>query len=98
MSPLSNPSGTAFPHHLEGREAITALSTCGFRDGDPAKSWVASDGFNCRVDTLHGIWGFCPTTVIAATDCGLGGFCFDAGPCRTGCGRASLKNNPNVKT
>ncbi|KAK4237426.1 hypothetical protein C8A03DRAFT_44726 [Achaetomium macrosporum] len=58
---------------------------------------VAADGFNCRVDTLHGIWWFCPTTVIAATDCGLGGFCFDAGPCRTGCGRASLKNNPNAE-
>ncbi|KAK3307949.1 uncharacterized protein B0T15DRAFT_499842, partial [Chaetomium strumarium] len=57
-SSLPNPASTAFPRYLEGREAITALSTCGFRDGDPAKSWVAPDGFNCRVDTLHGIWGF----------------------------------------
>lgn len=85
-------------HRLQGRDAITALSTCGFLNGDPSQPWVAPKGFNCRVDTLHGIWGFCPTTVISATDCGLGAFCFDAGPCSSGCGRANLRNNPQVRT
>jgi len=80
------------------RQATTAFSTCGYVDGDPLKPRIAPQGFNCRVDTLNGLWGFCPTTIRAATDCGLGGFCFDAGPCSTGCGRASLINNPKITT
>ncbi|KAK3333059.1 hypothetical protein B0T19DRAFT_417048 [Cercophora scortea] len=95
--PPAIPTGTQL-HLLQHRDAITALSTCGFLNGDPAKSWVAPRGFNCRVDTLHGIWGFCPTTVVSATDCGLGGYCFDAGPCSKGCGKESLRDNPQVTT
>ncbi|AEO70630.1 uncharacterized protein THITE_2147420 [Thermothielavioides terrestris NRRL 8126] len=69
------------PHRFLGRDVSTILSTCGFLNGDPSRPWVAPAGYDCRVDTQHGIWGFCPTTVISATDCGLGAFCFDAGPC-----------------
>ncbi|KAK1832000.1 hypothetical protein QBC39DRAFT_349926 [Podospora conica] len=83
---------------IHGRQVKTAFSTCGYLNGDPALSWVAGQGFNCRVDIAQGVWGFCPTSVIAASDCGLGGFCFDAGPCSKGCGRASLKDNPKVTT
>jgi hypothetical protein len=83
---------------IHGRQVKTAFSTCGYLSGDPALSWVAGQGFNCRINTAHGVWGFCPTSVIAASDCGLGGFCFDAGPCSVGCGRASLKDNPKVTT
>ncbi|KAL1843093.1 hypothetical protein VTJ49DRAFT_3040 [Mycothermus thermophilus] len=39
-----------------------------------------------RVDTLNGLWGFCPTTVIAAADCGLAGSCVDSFSCSGGCG------------
>jgi hypothetical protein len=70
--------------------------TCGYRDGDPAQAWLAPSGYDCRVDTSHGIWGFCPTTVIAATDCGLGGYCFDTNTCTSGCGK--LSNNPAITT
>ncbi|KAK5662630.1 hypothetical protein OQA88_8544 [Cercophora sp. LCS_1] len=83
---------------LVHRQAVTGFSTCGYVDGDPSKPRIAPNGFNCRVDTLNGLWGFCPTSVMAATDCGLGGFCFDGGPCSTGCGRSSLRNNPKIRT
>ncbi|KAG6037758.1 hypothetical protein E4U41_004787 [Claviceps citrina] len=59
----------------------TELSTCGYQDGDAKKSRTANSGYNCRVETAHGIWGFCPTTVIAATDCGLAGGCLDNYSC-----------------
>ncbi|KAK0631529.1 hypothetical protein B0T14DRAFT_501868 [Immersiella caudata] len=89
---------TSAPPAILQRQATTEFSTCGYVDGDISKPRIAPKGFNCRVDTLNGLWGFCPTSVIAATDCGLGGFCFDGGPCSTGCGRASLKNNPKIRT
>ncbi|KOS16886.1 hypothetical protein ESCO_004854 [Escovopsis weberi] len=72
---------------MERRDVITTeLSTCGYLNGDPKKIRTANDGFDCRVDTRNGLWGFCPTTVIAATDCGLAGSCFDSHSCSTGCG------------
>jgi hypothetical protein len=91
-------STTSAPHLILHRQVATEFSTCGYVDGDISKPRIAPKGFNCRVDTLNGLWGFCPTSVIAATDCGLGGFCFDGGPCSTGCGRASLKNDPRIRT
>ncbi|KAK0650039.1 hypothetical protein B0T16DRAFT_411067 [Cercophora newfieldiana] len=96
---LTIPPLTTISPTIRPRQATpTIFSTCGYVDGDPSKPRIAPQGFNCRVDTLNGLWGFCPTTVRAATDCGLGGFCFDAGPCSTGCGRASLRNNPKITT
>ena len=60
--------------------------TCGFHDGDPDRPRTAEDGFDCRIDTERGLWGFCPTTVIAASDCGLAGNCVDEHECSRGCG------------
>ena len=42
---------------------------------------VAKPGFDCRVDAQRGLWGFCPTRVIYASDCGLAGYCFDNFSC-----------------
>ena len=71
---------------LRKRQIQTELSTCGYEDGDPKRVRSANSGFNCRVDTQNALWGFCPTTVIAATDCGLAGSCVDNSDCSEGCG------------
>ncbi|PNP37994.1 hypothetical protein TGAMA5MH_10093 [Trichoderma gamsii] len=68
----------------------TRMSTCGFQDGDPNKMRTADPGFDCRVDTMNGLWGFCPVTVIAATDCGLAGSCVDQASCSSGCGQFDM--------
>ncbi|GKU04326.1 hypothetical protein FLAG1_04487 [Fusarium langsethiae] len=72
--------------HLEPRAISTELSTCGYLNGDPDKERTADPGFNCRVDARNGLWGFCPTSVLTASDCGLAGFCIDRLSCSTGCG------------
>ncbi|KAB5576279.1 hypothetical protein GE09DRAFT_1095234 [Coniochaeta sp. 2T2.1] len=77
------------------KRIVTELSTCGFLNGDPTNPRTANPGFNCRIDTSHGIWGFCPTTVISAIDCGLGGACIDLHSCSDGCG---ITNNPSITT
>ncbi|KAH8812980.1 hypothetical protein F5884DRAFT_832546 [Xylogone sp. PMI_703] len=71
---------------LRRRQITVQISTCGYNNGDPTKPRTANSGFNCRVDTKNGLWGFCPTTVIAATDCGLAGCCIDTSNCSDGCG------------
>ncbi|KAL6872048.1 hypothetical protein J3F83DRAFT_733624 [Trichoderma novae-zelandiae] len=65
------------------------MSTCGYQNGDPNKFRTANLGFDCRVDTMNGLWGFCPVTVVAATDCGLAGSCVDHGSCSSGCGKTA---------
>ena len=70
----------------ELRRRQDSLITCGYKDGDPSKPRTANSGFDCRVATQYGLWGLCPTTVIAATDCGLAGNCVDANSCSKGCG------------
>jgi hypothetical protein len=40
---------------------------------------------------MNGLWGFCPVTVIAATDCGLAGSCVDQASCSSGCGQTGMK-------
>lgn len=93
------PEGLRIPRRNEtdvGKRATTSqLSTCGYQDGDPNRSRTANSGFNCRVDTQNGLWGFCPTTVISATDCGLAGCCVDANSCSDGCG---LTNRADLTT
>lgn len=79
-------------HHngteLDKRADIqTGMSVCGFLNGDPKKARTANPGFDCRVDTMNGLWGFCPVTVISATDCGFAGSCVDQGSCSSGCGK-----------
>ncbi|SCO49885.1 uncharacterized protein FFMR_09881 [Fusarium fujikuroi] len=76
---------------LEPRAISTELSTCGYLDGDPKKKRTADSGFNCRVDTRNGLWGFCTTTVLTASDCGLAGSCVDRHDCSDGCGMTGSK-------
>ncbi|KAI1388053.1 uncharacterized protein F4822DRAFT_444509 [Hypoxylon trugodes] len=71
---------------LEQRAVTTELSTCGYVDGDPSKIRTAEPGYDCRIDITKGLWGFCPTTVISASDCGLAGVCVDQSDCSEGCG------------
>lgn len=66
----------------------TAMSTCGYLNGDPSRPRTANSGYDCRVDAANQLWGFCPTTVIAASDCGLAGSCIDQYKCSSGCGAA----------
>jgi hypothetical protein len=92
-SPSSNhdnttPSLFAFALHaiFAKRQDRTPVSTCGYASGDASRPRTAEPGFDCRVDTQHGLWGFCPTTVVNAVDCGLAGACFDNRACTSGCG------------
>lgn len=81
---------------LKRRQQTAAfISTCGFRDGDANQPRTANPGFDCRVDTQHALWGFCPTTVIVATDCGLAGNCVDSHSCSNGCG---ITGTPGITT
>lgn len=83
---------------LKPRQADTSntyVSTCGYLNGDASQPRTANIGFDCRVDTKNAIWGFCPTTVSAVSDCGLVGGCVDAYACDTGCG---ISGDPSVTT
>ncbi|KAH6695171.1 hypothetical protein F5X68DRAFT_29020 [Plectosphaerella plurivora] len=90
------PLVTAVPHPprndsdaqllLQKRSITTELSTCGYFKGDPNRPRTADSGYNCRIDVRNGLWGFCPTSVVAASDCGLAGSCYDTARCSTGCG------------
>lgn len=79
-------------NEIQQRAISTELSTCGYLNGDPGKERTADPGFNCRIDTRNGIWGFCPTSVIVATDCGLAGSCVDKYECAEGCGITDKKD------
>lgn len=74
------------PANLEARQDTHAKSTCGYVTGDPNKPRAGDFGIACRVDTKHAIWGFCPETVIQASDCGLAGACVDLHSCSSTCG------------
>lgn len=67
--------------------------TCGYADGKIQEPRTAAFGYGCRVDTANGLWGFCPTTVISARDCGLAGLCVDAYACTSGCGRLTSRRD-----
>lgn len=81
----SKPSSEPW-HGLGPRQQTAYISTCGYLDGDSDKSRTPDPGFDCRVDTVNDLWGFCPTTVISASDCGLAAKCIDAFACSSGCG------------
>lgn len=80
--------------YLRARQDIDQ-STCGFLDGDINSPRTAGPGFNCRFDTANALWGFCPTTVINAKDCGLAGNCVDSHSCKSGCG---ITGTPGITT
>lgn len=69
----------------QGNALVTRLSTI-FAGGDATQIRTAGPGFDIRVDLSNDLFGFCPTTVIAATDCGLAGSCVDSFDCSEGCG------------
>jgi hypothetical protein len=69
----------------QGNVLVTRFSTI-FAGGDASQIRTAGPNFDIRVDLLNGLFGFCPTTVIAATDCGLAGICVDSFSCSEGCG------------
>lgn len=71
---------------LRKRQVASDESTCGFANGIASEARTANSGFDCRVDTANALWGFCPTTVISATDCGLAAACIDSYSCSGICG------------
>jgi hypothetical protein len=81
---------------LDKRQAPIPVKTCGYGNGDPNDPRIADPSYGCRVDSSNGLWGFCPTTVISAKDCGLAGMCVDSHSCTAGCGR--LFNRPDITT
>ncbi|UNI22183.1 hypothetical protein JDV02_008094 [Purpureocillium takamizusanense] len=82
----ANPNPQQHNGLLQGRAPEPQQSTCGFLNGDASKPRTADPGFNCRVDTQNGLWGFCPTSVVYADDCGFAGSCVDDHGCSTACG------------
>ena len=83
---------------LKSRQAVTSktyVSTCGYLNGNASLSRTANSVFECRVDTKNAIWGFCPTIVLAISDCGLVGGCVDAHACNSECG---ISGDPTVTT
>lgn len=90
VTPRPQLNASVDEHDLLRQRAITTeMSTCGYESGNPTLIRTANSGYDCRVDTARGLWGFCPTTVISASDCGLAGYCVDTGKCSTGCGTLS---------
>ncbi|KAK0750522.1 hypothetical protein B0T18DRAFT_346030 [Schizothecium vesticola] len=79
-------SGTV-PAQVQKREPLITRFATVFSSGDPTKERTANGGFECRVDLDRSLWGFCPTTVLFASDCGLAGNCVDRHLCSKGCGR-----------
>lgn len=91
-----SPNELIFDAELRRRQTTASPATCGYAGGDASKPRTAGAGFNCRVDTSNGIWGFCPTTVVSARDCGLAGYCQDLNTCSDGCG--PLPNRADITT
>ena len=95
FSSSSQVSNGSFPN-IGKRDATTSTTaTCGYLNGNVALARTAAVGFVCRFDTSHGLWGFCPATVISATDCGLAGNCIDSQFCTNGCG---ISGTPSITT
>lgn len=84
------PSNSSFNNILKRQTTATTGTTCGYLNGSAAEPRTAGPGWDCRFDTAHGLWGFCPVTVIAATDCGLAGNCVDSHACTSGCGLTGI--------
>ncbi|KAJ6779661.1 hypothetical protein PWT90_08907 [Aphanocladium album] len=85
-------AGTNETQHLLVRAGEPdPLTTCGYLDGNPTHFRTANSGYNCRFDTANSLWGYCPTTVVRAVDCGLAGACIDQHDCKKGCGNLQGK-------
>lgn len=80
-----NATTTLIQQKRQNGAIVTRLSTV-FLSGDSSRSRTANPEYDCRIDLSAKLWGFCPTTVIAASDCGLAGSCVDNHACSKGCG------------
>jgi hypothetical protein len=91
VSAAPNATELAYYSHqrLHGRQAFAPVTTCGYFDGNPHNARTADPGYGCRVDTANGLWGFCPTSVMSASDCGMAGLCVDRHFCTDGRDRFS---------
>jgi len=87
------PNFLAPEEELRKRQVTDFEETCGYYDGNRPRT--ADAGWDCRVDTKNALWGFCPATVISASDCGLAGNCKDSHKCSKGCG---MLNRPDITT
>ncbi|KAK4142527.1 uncharacterized protein C8A04DRAFT_29801 [Dichotomopilus funicola] len=94
--PTRDPESQHQHQHHDAR-ALVETSTCGYSNGDPAHPLTAPAGYNCRVDTARGVWGFCPATVGADVQkCDLPVYCFDQLGCETGCGDPKVTGSGKV--
>jgi hypothetical protein len=87
VAPNATQPAAHMHERIHERQASAPITTCGYLDGNPQNPRTADPGYVCRVDTANGLWGFCPTSVSSAKDCGLAGLCIDNHSCTTGCGR-----------
>lgn len=83
-------------HVLRGRQVFSSSSTCGYADGDPNRPRKASPGYDCRVDTINALWGFCRTNVISPRGCSLAAKCVDLYECDDGCGIPKSSGLPTI--
>jgi hypothetical protein len=93
LAPEATEPASRADEHILKRQAFSPVTTCGYVNGDPQSPRTADPGYGCRVDTANGLWGFCPTSVISAKDCGLAGMCVDEHSCTSGCGRLSDRSD-----
>ena len=75
----------------QGAAVVTKFSTI-FNHGDASSPRSAASGFDIRVDTANGAWGFCATS--NPDQCDMVGTCFDDSGCSSGCGAG----NPSLKS
>jgi hypothetical protein len=100
LNPTASKPSTSHPNLIavQGKRQFSSSElTCGFYNGDPNSVRTADSGFLCRTDTKNGLWGFCPQTVVAVSDCGLAGNCVDSHSCSDGCG-IGLKTSTTITT
>ncbi|KAI0116778.1 hypothetical protein F4814DRAFT_413933 [Daldinia grandis] len=86
MSQVNRRDLLATHERLRLRDVTTRMSpTCGYQDGNPSITRTVAPPYDCRIDTMNGLWGFCSTD-MNLNDCGLAGVCTDGAKCSTGCG------------
>lgn len=86
VSQLNRRDRLATHERLGLQDVPTQMSpTCGYQDGDPSKTRTVAPPFDCRIDTVNGLWGFCMTD-MNLSNCGLAGVCTDGAKCSMGCG------------
>ncbi|KAI6350424.1 hypothetical protein MCOR25_010550 [Pyricularia grisea] len=70
---------------------LSALTACGYVDGDLKSVRGIPPGWDCRVDLQNSFFGLCETKVTSVKDCGFVHACVDSFKCTSGCGNFDLK-------